>query len=314
MKHKEEGENLPLSIITLGNITIDIIAYNTQKDIVIPCSTKQPVDHIQYSLGGGACNSAFVFAKHHANVSPIATIGNDTWKNFILTTLQQHNIATTLLISKQSNSKISLIFPSQQTNTSIVSHYNSNHAISLSEINFESFKQANMLYITSVHLQNPKQLTDVFLHAKKNNLAVACNPGVHFLTTHKNVLLVNMHMIDIFICNQKELALLLQPTSIEQGMQQLHTWGVKIVIVTCDKDGAYLSNNQSIIQQPAPTCNPINTTGAGDAFGATFAILWLQKKSLNHAFNKAMQAAQQVIASHTSHINMQQPTKLQQNA
>lgn len=72
---------------------------------------------------------------------------------------------------------------------------------------------------------------------------------------------------------------------------------LKLLIITLDKDGAYIFNNdtKSGFIQGTSECKIVSATGAGDAFCAAFMTNYLNGKSLEECAKKATKIANYVL-------------------
>ena len=75
---------------------------------------------------------------------------------------------------------------------------------------------------------------------------------------------------DMVKVSEEELQLLTGEYEMEKGCGVIHGYGVKTIFVTRGSNGCYLSTQQNATTVAAFKINPVDTTGAGDAFiGAT---------------------------------------------
>ncbi|HJM97419.1 MAG TPA: PfkB family carbohydrate kinase [Acidimicrobiales bacterium] len=80
-----------------------------------------------------------------------------------------------------------------------------------------------------------------------------------------------LDLVDVLIPNQTELSLLAGTgaiDSVEKAVEAARTLPCASVVVTLGADGAVVVVNNDAVHVPAPKVNPIDTTGAGDAFCA----------------------------------------------
>ncbi|KAL1525003.1 hypothetical protein AB1Y20_019879 [Prymnesium parvum] len=91
-------------------------------------------------------------------------------------------------------------------------------------------------------------------------------------------------LVDVLICNQKEAAGIAGvqyasavPTwdETDRVVQILQALGVPLIVLTLGPDGAIaMAADQWWFQSTKPVANPMDTTGAGDAFAAGFLFGW----------------------------------------
>ena len=61
-----------------------------------------------------------------------------------------------------------------------------------------------------------------------------------------------------------------------KAAERLHALGAGCVLITCGRDGAFVSNGSSRYWLPAPRVEVVDSTGAGDVFGAAFLVKSLE--------------------------------------
>ncbi|PJO44041.1 PfkB family carbohydrate kinase, partial [Lysinibacillus xylanilyticus] len=74
--------------------------------------------------------------------------------------------------------------------------------------------------------------------------------------------------VDILKVTDEELFFLTETTSLEEGIEQLNSYLVPIILVTVGENGTYAVLNGEVIHVPTEKVVPVDTTGAGDAFMA----------------------------------------------
>ena len=89
--------------------------------------------------------------------------------------------------------------------------------------------------------------------------------------------------VDLITPNRGEIVALTGEATIEQGARRLLDQGVRQVLCKAGKDGAYWATTRGIFHFPAPSVDPIDTTGAGDAFNGALAAAITEGKELEDA-------------------------------
>ena len=302
VKKKREDTNLPFFITTIGSGTVDTIAYNSHTPINIHQNEKQHVNKMEQSIGGGALNTAAVFASNQYKVAPICKIGSDFLGQQVIKNLLEKDIDTSLLVQSNISTRQSFIFPSEKTNSLIVSYATREHVLCKAEINFGAIASSDMIYISPVQLEDEKILKQIVIFAHQNKTKIACNPGAHQLNQYG--LSGILPYLDLFVCNRHEALLYMQNNNAaytpELFAKNILNSGVKTVVITCDKDGAYIAQDNVFLHFPAHQTNVVNTAGAGDAFGAQFSIGLLENLSLEDAAKKALKVSAEIVGQQSA--------------
>ena len=71
---------------------------------------------------------------------------------------------------------------------------------------------------------------------------------------------------------------------------------LKTVIITLDKDGAYVYDGEKEYYSEKPQCNVVSTVGAGDSFSATFLASRLKGEEIPTALTKASKVSSFVVS------------------
>ncbi|HIQ05514.1 MAG TPA: hypothetical protein EYH31_07425 [Anaerolineae bacterium] len=87
-------------------------------------------------------------------------------------------------------------------------------------------------------------------------------------------------MGDIFLPNEIEALLLTHSRTLEEALPELTQLG-PLVVVKRGAKGAIAVNEHGIVEMPAISVQPVDTTGAGDCFNAGFLYGWLQRWPLS---------------------------------
>jgi len=85
--------------------------------------------------------------------------------------------------------------------------------------------------------------------------------------------------LDAFLPNRLEAQLLTGESEIEAALRRLQEL-TRLPVVKADRDGAYALQDGELLHCSALAVEPLDTTGAGDCFGAGFIKAWLEGRTL----------------------------------
>lgn len=207
-----------MKIITIGGATQDIFLHYegtdfmtitkkhaTSQFMLFESGEKKEIETIRSSTGGGATNSAVSFKRLGFNVACFCTIGDDQAGKAIIETLQKESVDTSLIqVQKGQQSGQSFIINSQQGESTIFAFRGTNSSMPADKIPYESIQKSNYVYITSLSNESANHLPKIASFARKNNVAVAINPGVSQLAKGTRTLKESLAFIDILILNSAE--------------------------------------------------------------------------------------------------------------
>lgn len=110
---------------------------------------------------------------------------------------------------------------------------------------------------------------------------MAWNPGATEISSGKENLASFLMHTEIFILNKDEAIELVRSVQengwsdddlndAEKLIREIGSWGVKVVVLTDGRNGAYVNSAGSVKRASAVLDRQADTTGAGDAFGSGF--------------------------------------------
>ncbi|MFA6254632.1 MAG: carbohydrate kinase family protein [Patescibacteria group bacterium] len=286
------------NIVTIGGAVRDITFYTkegrifstpenltAQKMLAFEWGGKINIKEAYFNSGGGAANTAVCLARLNLKTAIIAAVGKDEMGKEVLANLKKEKVDTGLIqLDQRNQTGFSVILTTEKKEKEhIVFSYRG-------AANFLDFDQRNnnklnsdWFYITSLAgLGWQRNLKSIFKLAKQKKIKIVWNPGSRQLREGKRVLNDFLKQTDILILNKDE-AIELVLSGVKLGKKNpnylnrplyllniLQEWGPKIIVITEGNKGAWAYNGQKIYRQKALKPKVIDTTGVGDAFGASF--------------------------------------------
>lgn len=231
--------------------------------------------HYLRCAGGAPANVAVGVARLGGNSAFIGRVGNDPLGQFMQQTLQQEQVDTQFMI----------LDPQQRTSTVVVGLDNGERSFTfmvnpsadqfLQVSDLPNFQAGEWLHCCSIALiNNPSREAtfEAIRRVKAIGGFFSFDPNLreslwNSLSEMKEIVLQAVALADVLKFSEEELTLLMEAQSLEQSLQKLTAlYPEKLVIVTLGKEGAlyHLNGKQEIIKGKA--VQPVDTTGAGDAF------------------------------------------------
>ena len=257
------------------------------------------IKHLYFDIGGGGTNTAAAFANFGLNTGLISQVGHDINGQEIIKTMKKIGVNTDQISIANQPTGYSVIFLNSDGERTALTFRGAS--------DFNQFKlksiplRSDWLFITTLN-GNVKLLKQIFSQAQKNNIKIAWNPGISELKLKSAALKPWLKQIDVLILNIKE-AQLLAKTKLNQIKPLFHKLsGLSsnaIMAITAGAQGAWVKTPTSpaICQAAALPGKVINTTGAGDAFGAGLvAGLILYSNDLKKSLALAMLNSGGVVA------------------
>ena len=262
----------------------------SQKKISFELGAKYKIENRFESLGGVAANVACGLSRLGVKCASYSHIGDDDMSDWIKRELEKSGVST-LLISHEKNSPSDLSAIVVDANSGDRVIFSNQKANSQMEIIPEKLKGAEWFYIGDLHGNWEEDADQIIRTAAENGIKVAVNPRQ--VNIHDNA----MKVVDII--RSSSVVFLNKDESIEvlSGLgknfsehdlndeifliKKIKELGPEVVAITDGIRGAWGYDGKYIFHALAIEDNPIDTTGAGDAFASGFFSAFVKKKNLD---------------------------------
>jgi fructokinase len=291
-------------ILCIGEALIDMIC--TDKNMALSDG-----NHFLKKAGGAPMNVAAAIAALGGEVAVSAKVGADPFGKHLIEVLNSFNVDTTEVLTDKENFT-TFAFVSLMENGERDFYFNRGADRMLSEediskIDISNFGIAHFGSATAF-LPGPLQSAYVYLlnKAKAENLFISFDPNYRQLLFGDNqpeFIKRSWEFIkqsDFFKVSDEEAMLITGKSSLEEAAKCFFENTSAVFAITLGKDGTLLGWNNKTSTIPSIAIQPIDTTGAGDAFvGAVLYQLGqydkVQSKQLTEEdwkaiFNKANKA------------------------
>ncbi len=150
----------------------------------------------------------------------------------------------------------------------------------------EEYNSPAWIYLSSLGEKSLRFHDEIVSYLKRHiNVKLAFQPGTFQIKLGAEQFKDIYQRSNIFLCNQDEAKKILnsEQESISKLLKQIYDLGPKIVIITDGNKGAYSYDGNEILFIKAFEQNPIESTGAGDAFSSAFVTAIFLGKSISEA-------------------------------
>ena len=232
---------------------------------------------VTISLGGHPCNIGVNLAKLGYNpreVFVVSAIGDDFCGLFLEQELSKYNLQLrfTKLRGVGSTKNVIVVVGNEDRRFHVEMGASAllppSHVLSV----LEEVKPHLLHLAAGVISRVDEDLTTVLSRAR--SLGVVTFVDVGAAKPHGrdswDFLLSALNYVDIFHCNTHELRSFLGTVEVLEGVKEILSRGVKVVLVTEGERGAYVAKDNYALHQEAFKVTPVDPTGAGDAFQAGF--------------------------------------------
>jgi len=271
-------------ITVVGSLNMDLVVRTPR----IPKPGETIIGSDFHTIPGGkGANQAVAAAKLGAEVSMVGRVGEDDFGRALLANLDSVNVNHDFVQrDTTAPTGIALITVEDSGENNIVLAPGSNMKLTVEDI--ESARQTiarsdSVLF----QLESPLPVVEAALKlAKAHGVTTILNPAPA-QPLSKELL----RYVDVLVPNETETGLLTglpveTDSQIEQAAEHLRHIGVGTVILTLGERGAFLCSAAGNRNFPAFKIQPVDTTAAGDAFVAGFAVALGEGASLAEAVSR----------------------------
>lgn len=292
-------------IITFGSTTRDIVITSKKltilkydkapngQEVCFPLGSKSDIDDIQFVSGGGGTNTAATFAYQGLKVAFCGAVGQDVTGQEIIHELKRIGIDTRFVVkksAKKTNHSVVILQTSQDR--TILAYRGAAELLEKKDIPFRKLK-TKWLYLAPLTGLLCDSFEEIVNFAKKNKIMVAANPSMAQLSLSNFSEIVKN--IDVLFLNQEEASFLTKiPFQQEKEIfKKLDELCPNIAVMTKGGEGVTVSDGKQIYSaKPHEMRSIVDTTGAGDSFGAGFVTEFMKTGDIAKAIQLGMANSQ----------------------
>ncbi len=257
-------------ITVIGSLNMDLIVETPH----IPVPGETVIGGAFHTASGGkGANQAVAAARLGAQVTMVGRVGDDAYGQAQIAGLQADGVDTAYIkVDHQSHTGVALITVEKSGQNNIVVSPGANWTLNAGDITAaEAAIAAADMVLLQLEVQDEVIERAVEL-AARHSVPVLLNPA-----PARPLSAATFSKITYFIPNETETALYAkQPVSdlasAGRAAAKLRQLGVGAVILTLGSQGALLHTDALSEHIPAFPVTPVDTTAAGDAFTAGFAV------------------------------------------
>jgi len=244
----------------------------------IELGTKNDVEDINFSTGGGATNSAVTFARQGLETEFMGTIAHDPAGDAVLSDLDKEGVDTSSVsYSDKYNTGYSVVLLASNGERTFLTYRGASTHYDIKNFKLTDSK-ADWIYVTSM-AGNMEILDKIFRQAKKLSIKVFYNPGNDELS-QKNKLKALLEDVDVLSINKQEAQEIVDGDSLEELIRRLLNY-VPLAIISDGPNGVIASDGKTIVRAGMyEDVKVVDRSGSGDAFGSGFLSKLACGKSL----------------------------------
>ncbi|ANU14280.1 Fructokinase [Planococcus halocryophilus Or1] len=254
-------------VLTYGDAFVDYIATDTTNTA------------FNRHLGGATVNVAAGISRLGIPSSFITITGDDETSTFVRNELVSEGVDLThgIMVPEKRVSGV-YIHLTPEFDRVFASYVNETPDLQVTgkQLNTKSFEQASSFHFCSGTLFHPdaRETTRKAIElSKEHNVICTYDVNIRPLRWEseghcRQIVMKFLPTADIIKLTTEELAFLMKTDSLEEGIERLSANAIPLVFVTDGENGTYAVFQDQTIHVPVIPVQPVDTTGAGDAFMA----------------------------------------------
>lgn len=297
-----------MKVICIGSSAKDIffptdggIVFDTPEDVLaqrkiaFELGAKYQAENRYEALGGCAANVASGLAKLGLPAACYSKVGDDPLGDWIVKELRMRNVLIDCMqVEPGIASDLSAIIVDKKSGERVI--FFNRDANEKLKVSPENLGEADWLFVSALNGNNEESWEDnldkiILLSEGKAKLAY--NPGPENIKKNPQKIIEAVKKSEVLIVNKDEAMEIISSgkkneirenlVSEEYLIKELHGAGAKIVVLTDGKRGAWAFSGKELLRSPATGNDPVETTGAGDAFTSGFLAATVKGKSVEEA-------------------------------
>jgi sugar/nucleoside kinase (ribokinase family) len=208
----------------------------------------------------------------------IGAVGNDDSGNFLIEDMKSEGVDTRYLLKKKDKrTPVNFIFVIKKTGekTIIQSPHMQTTKLSTEDITPDIFQNAKLLHTTCIH---PEITLKAMKLAKKAGLMISLDLESQIALRGMEELRPFLSNVDILLPNKMGAMTLTKKDSPVEAAKEFIDLGIKTVVITLGDKGSLAVTKDITVKSPAFKVNPVDATGAGDAFCGAFCFAYVIKQ------------------------------------
>ena len=293
-------------VITVGSATVDVFAKTRFSELIkiidpkgeidllaFPSGSKILVDELEFTTGGGGTNTAVAFSRLGHKVGFVGKLGTGTNSDFIYKNLKKEKIDL-LCAHGEGHSGYSVILDTLEHDRTILAYKGINDELKNEDIPHRKLR-TKWFYFGAMLEESFHTLEKLAEFAQQNKIKIAFNPSTYLAEKGVRHLKHILSRTELLVLNKEEAGLLVGKDSMEGLLFRLKSLGPKIIVITDGKHDLYVIDEKYIYTAKPPFVKIVDTTGAGDAFAASFLSGIIRKNDIEFAIKLGIANAQSVI-------------------
>ncbi len=245
-----------MTVLCAGHVNWDVTL--RVEHLPEPDGEVEVIERVQRG-GGSAANVAAGLMGLDSHAAVFGSVGDDEMGTRAHEELREVGVDTSRLRSvPDADTAMKYLVVDRDGEVMVLSNAGRNEAFTAEHLT-GGFDSIEHLHLTS---QLPETAAELVKRAQDANVPVSFDPGRRLGDRDYAETIAH---VDVLFLNRREAVALLEETDATQGLT-----GSTAVVIKLGKDGAELRGPDGVVRHGGFAVDPLDTTGAGDAFAAGF--------------------------------------------
>lgn len=292
-------------VIVIGELNVDLIMNRIPS---FPQIGKEILaGDMTLTLGSSSAIFASNLSSLGLSVAFLGKLGNDIFGDFVLKSLQEKKVDTSLIIRSATLQTGATVALSYKDERAMITHPGAMESLTISDIAEGALKQARHLHFSNCFAQAglKNDIKEMFCRAKKYGLTTSFDTQCDPLEEWDLNLAEILPLVDVFLPNEEELLSLTRKKDLAAAVGSILDFSNIIVVKQGNKGSVSATKNDTLFVKAFVNNDPVDAIGAGDSFNAGFIYQWLQNRPVPYCqrFGNLIGAISTTAAGGTTAFN-----------
>lgn len=291
----------------------------SQRKVAFEMGAKYQVEDRFEAVGGVAANCAQGLSRLGISATCYSSIGDDDLGDWVLDELHKEQVSTALIEKKpgaQTDLSAILVF-TQNGERTIFYNRDANEML---VVDPTKIQDSQWVFISALNGDWKRNMGIILQEVASKHLKLAVNPGQRNMRDDVTRVIEAVRRADVLLLNKDEaIDLLMGMHEVsrdvlqdeQQLLKRLHEVGAKIIGLTDGKRGAWAFDGMRMLSADVLGYEPLDSTGAGDAFGSGFLAAHMKGQSLEQSLRWGIANGSNVVRFFGSKEGLLREEKMQ---
>lgn len=248
--------------------------------------------------GGGAANTASWLATKGNEVFFVGRTGDDAAADSIIQELDRWKIEHNSIRKPGLSTGIVVVIVDSSGERTMFPDSGANSGLGVTDLpELKNFDAAYLSGYSLFNVNSTEGVLEIIRELKEAGIPIFFDPASVGTITHfgKSAAVDHLSKMDVLLLNEEEALFLSGQGECQQALETLLKFSPVVVIKRGALGAMAKTRISSSIEVSTIEVEPVDTTGAGDAFAAGFIPEWLAKNDLESALSEANALAGQCV-------------------